>query len=384
MTTTVRSNEKGMALLMALGAIVLIGVLIGGIVFASTQDYRIGGNAVRQTRAGAAAELGMNRIRQDWNTADNNRLKVGDTLKRTFTAPRGASVNVMVTKVAGNFFWVVAEGTAGALGSQATARRRYGSLFRIDAPDIPFMGALTGRGTVLVGGSATVSGKDSVPTGWQGCPAKKDIPGVAMSDTNTIQLPGCSVAKTCVDGNPKYLQDVRAADTATYFVYGNGTYQSLAATANIVVPGGMTLNGIGPVVVGGVCSTGDMKNWGDMLRAVSPTPAGKCETYYPVVHALGDLHISGGQGQGILLVDGDLDMSGGFNFSGAMIVRGSLSTTGTGAHVTGAVMAANVDLDKNSVLGNSSIRYSSCALNAVMNGTAYIKLAKQRAWVDVY
>lgn len=382
MHATMRSNEKGVALLMALSAIVLIGVLIGGIVFVSTQDYRIGGNAVRETRAAAVAELGLNRIRQDWDLADNNRMVVGNTLTRTYTAPNGASANVIITKVAGSFFWVVSEGTAGGLGSQATGRRRYGSLFRLDAPDIPFMGALTGRGQILVGGSATVSGKDSVPSGWQGCPPKKDIAGVAMSDTTSgLKLPGCSVGKTCVTGNPNLLQTTAAADTNTYFTYGNATYQSLAATATVVIPDGQTLTGIGPSVSGGVCNTIPMTNWGDMGRAVTP---GKCESYFPVMHALGNLHVSTGQGQGILLVDGDLDMTGNFQFSGAIIVRGTFSTYGTGAHVTGAVMAANVDLDQNTVLGNSSIRFSSCALNAVMNGTAYPKLAKQRAWVDVY
>jgi hypothetical protein len=380
MHTTVRS-EKGAALVMALSAVVIIGVLIGGIVFVSTQDTRIGSNTLRATRAAGAAELGLNRIRQNWNTADNNRMLVGDTLKRTYTAPRGVSVNVTITKVSPVFFWVVAEAAAGGLGSQATARRRYGSLFRLDSPDIPFMGALTGRGRVTVTGNAIVSGKDSVPSGWAGCPPRDDIAGVAAADTSTAGIPACNAGKNCVDGSPKFVQTPLAADTATYFVYGNATYQSLAAGANVVVSSGGTLTGIGPVIVSGACAMTINTNWGDMLRNVTP---GKCESYFPVIHALGDLHISGGRGQGILLVDGDLFISGGFEFTGAVIVRGSLKTTGTGAHISGAVMAANVDLDDNTVTGNSSIRYSSCALMAVMNGTAYPKLAKHRGWVDVY
>jgi hypothetical protein len=77
-------------------------------------------------------------------------------------------------------------------------------------------------------------------------------------------------------------------------------------------------------------------------------------------------------------------MTGNFQFSGAIIVRGTFSTYGTGAHITGGVMAANVALDQNTVIGNSSIRFSSCALSQVMNGQAYPKLAKKRAWVDLY
>jgi hypothetical protein len=382
MYTTVRS-EKGMALVMALSAIVIIGVLIGAIVFVSTQDSRIGSNTMRASRAAAAAEMGMNRVRQDWVLADNNRLRVGDTLKKAYTAPRGATATVIVTKVSGVFFWVVSEGVAGALGSQATARRRYGSLFRLDSPDIPFMGALTGRGHVTVSGNAIVSGKDSQPTGWSGCPPRDDISGIAAPDTSTANIPACLAGKTCVDGKPKFIQTPLAADTTTYFVYGNGTYQSLAATANVIISAGATLTGLGPVVVSGQCATSVVSNWGDMLRAVLPTPPGACESYYPIIHALGDVHISGGKGQGILLVDGDLFVTGGFEFTGAVIVRGSMHTAGTGAHFSGAVMAANVDFEDDLISGNSSIRYSSCALQAAMNGNAYPKLAKQRAWVDV-
>ncbi len=379
---TTRQSEQGMALLMALSAIVIIGVLVGGVVFVATQDYRVGGNTVRQARAAAAAELGLNRVPVDWNLADNRRLNTGDTVQKRYTAPRGGSVNVTITRLPGSFFWAVAEGTAGALGSQATARRRYGMLFRLDTPDIPFQGALTGRGNILVGGNASVNGHDSVPSGWAGCPPKKDVAGIVMSDTTAgLKLPGCTLGKPCVDGNPKFIQTPAAADTATYFVYGNATYQSLAATASVVLSGGTTLTGLGPVVVAGQCQTSVLTNWGDPVRS---SPAGACESYYPIIHALGDLHLSTGSGQGILLVDGDLDMTGNFKFMGAIIVRGTLSTYGTGAHITGAVMAANVDLDQNTVLGNSSIKYSSCALAAVMNGSAYPKAAKQRAWVDMY
>ncbi len=377
-----RQSEKGMALMMSLGAIVIIGVLMGGVLFVSTQDYRVGGNTVRATRAAAAAELGLNRVPVDWNLADNNRLKTGDTLKKAYTAPRGATANVTITRLAGSFFWAVSEGVAGGLGSQASARRRYGTLFRLDSPDIPFAGALTGRGNILVGGNASVNGHDSIPSGWSGCPPKKDVAGIVMSDTTAgLKLPGCTLGKPCVDGSPKFIQTPAAADTATYFVYGNSTYQDLAATANLVLTGGTTLTNLFPAAAGSVCITSVQTNWGDTRRLI---PAGACESYYPIIHVLGDLHVTGGMGQGILLVDGDLDMTGNVQFMGAIIVRGTLSTYGNGAHITGAVMAANVDLDQNTVLGNSSIKYSSCALNAVMNGSAYPKAAKRRAWVDLY
>jgi len=365
---------------MALGTILIIGLIVAGAVFVSTHDYRKATNTVRETRAVAAADLGLNRLLQEWNPDDNGRLVTNDTIQRTYNVGSG-TVTVLVTRLPGKLFWMLAQAQAGSLGSQASARRRYGMLLRLDTPDIPFMGALTGRGAVQVGGSSTVSGKDAPPTGWTGCPGGTDVAGIAMSDTTSgLKLPGCDVAKSCVDGSPRFLQTLLAADTATYFVYGNSTYQQLAASATKTVGAGTTYSSLGPVVVSGVCQTSDANNWGDPARAL---PAGKCEGYYPIVHALGDLRISGTKGQGILLVDGDLALRGGFEFTGIMIVRGTLSSTGTGAKITGGVMAANINLDENTLLGNSGIQYSSCAINKVMQGSAYLKPVIKRAWVDL-
>ncbi|PYP17225.1 MAG: hypothetical protein DMD52_04860, partial [Gemmatimonadetes bacterium] len=313
-----------MALLMALGAIVIIGVMIGGIVFVSTQDYRIGGNTVRQTRAAAAAELGLNRLPQDWNLADNRR-PVGDTLTKTYTAPRGASVKVTVTKVSGVSFWAVSEGTAGAQGSQATARRRYATLFKLDMPQMNFMGAITTQGNTTVSGNVTVNGNDAPPAGWAACGATAPpVAGAAISPTTTATVNG----SVTLSGSPPVLTSPAAGDTNTYFNYGNSNYQSLAAAATMTYAGGSLLNGVGPLVVGGVCQASvNPPNWGEPTHAA---PATACESYFPIIHALGDLKVTTGRGQGILLVDGDFTVAGNFTFDGAVIVRGGLKMSGTG------------------------------------------------------
>src|SRR5947208_2193835 len=270
MHATIKS-EKGMALLVALGAIVIIGVLVGGVVFVSTQDYRIGGNTVRQTRAAAAAELGLNRVPQDWNLANNQR-PVGNPLVMSYTAPRGASARVTITRVSGVSFWVVSEGTAGALGSQATARRRYGTFFRLDMPQMNFLGAITTQGNTTVNGNVTVSGNDTTPGGWTGCAPAQNVAGAAISPSTTATVNGSVTIK----GNPSTLTTPAAADSNTYFNYGTANYQSLAAAANLTYPGGTMLNGVAPIVVGGVCQPSPMPaNWGEPNHT---TPAGACDT----------------------------------------------------------------------------------------------------------
>jgi len=366
-------------MIMALGAIVVIGVLMGSVLFVSTQDYRVGSNTVRTARAAAAAELGLNRIPVDWNLADNARLKTGDTLKKAYTAPRGATANVVVTRLDGPFFWVVSEGYAGGLGSQASARRRYGVLFRLNMPNMNFMGAITTQGNTTVNGNVTVSGNDAAPAGWSGCGGTQNVAGAAISPTTTATVNG----SVTINGSPTVLTTTAASDTNTYFNYGNSNYQSLAAAANLTYAGGTLLTGIQPLIVGGVCQANAIPaNWGEPNHT---TPAGACDSYFPIIHVLGDLKVTTGRGQGILLVDGDFTVAGNFTFDGAVIARGGLKMSGTGNKIVGAVMAASVSVDDDvSLSGNTSLLYSSCALQAALQSSAYPTQAMQRGWVDLY
>src|SRR2546422_57819 len=378
MRRTLRS-EQGVALMMSLGAIVIIGVLMGGVLFVTTQDYRVGSNTMRSTRAAATADLGLNRVPVVWNLADNNRMQPGDTLKRTFTAP-GGTATVIITRLGGPFFWVVSEGYTGGMGSQASARRRYGTLFRLDLPQMNFLGAITTQGNTTVNGNVSVNGNDAAPAGWAACGSTtQNVAGAAISPTTTATVNG----SVTLNGNPPVLTTPAAGDSNTYFNYGSSNYQSVAAAANLTYPGGTLLTGVLPIAVGSVCQASVIPaNWGDPNRAA---PAGACESYFPTIHVLGDLKVTTGRGQGVLLVDGDFTVAGNFEFTGAVIVRKGLKMSGTGNKITGAVMAASVDVTDNVALaGNTSLQYSSCALLASLSASAYPKQAIQRGWVDMY
>jgi hypothetical protein len=77
-------------------------------------------------------------------------------------------------------------------------------------------------------------------------------------------------------------------------------------------------------------------------------------------------------------------VNGGFEWYGPVIVKGHLSTQGTGGHFNGAVMAADVDLEKNDLLGNALVTYSSCAVADAMIGAAIPKKLTQRSWAEMY
>jgi len=370
-------RRAGMALPMVLGAIVLIGTLIGGVMYLATQDYRVGANTLNETRAEASAEMGLNRVLTDWDQSKNSSMVTGDTMTKSYTDPNGASVNVFITRLPGPFFWAVSEGQTRGNSLQYGARRRYGSLLRLNLPAVNFLGAVTAAGNVRASGNVTVSGNDANPTGWACTGTLNNVPGAVLSPTAQVTFNGTAN----VTGNPGYTTNVAANDTNTFFNYGGLTYTTLAAMANITLTGG-NYNGMAPSVSSGVCNKNSTMNWGDPVRH---SPAAACETYYPVIHITGNASLTGGSGQGILLIDGDLTEAGNFSFFGVVIVRGTIRSTGNSNAVTGVEMAAAVDLgDAVTLSGSTNIQYSSCAVQQVLASSATIGVSKGRAWVNLY
>ena len=370
-------RRSGMALPMVLGAIVLIGTLISGVMYLATQDYRVGANTLNETRAEAAAEMGLNRVLTDWDQSRNTAMATGDTTRVNYTDPSGATVSVFITRLPGTFFWAVSEAQTRGNSLQYGARRRFGSLLRLNTPALNFLGAVTAGGNVRASGNVTVSGNDAYPTGWACTGALNNVPGAVLSPTASVTFNGVAV----VSGNPPYTTNAAASDTNTYFNYGGLTYATLAAMANITLSGG-TYNGMAPALSGTACNKSTTMNWGDAVRH---TPAAACETYFPIIHITGDAHLSTGGGQGILLVDGDLTESGNFSFTGVVIVRGTVRSSGNSNTVTGVLMAAAVDLgDAVTLTGSTNVQYSSCAVQQVLASSSTIGVAKGRAWVNLY
>ena len=384
-------DRRGFALLVALAALVIIGGLIVGAFFASTQEFRIGRNTVLQSRAMTAAEYGLNSaLRSDvWNTKWNFDPTPGTVLKdSSFATADGSSATLRVTYLDNDNYLVVSEGFSGTtLGAQG--RKRLGGLMRLRKPDFNFLGAVTTRGDIKVTGSVQIHGEDTTPDNWDSdeCPPQAAMPGLAVGPSTTPNV-NC---KECISGNPEIDYPAAADNPDTYNIFGDVNYDQLASMADIHIPGGTTLNSMEPEWGtdedgNDYCLTGWKypDNWGDPEHADSKT---SCQGYFPIIHVTGDLHLSGGVGQGILLVDGDLTASGGVNFTGPVIVKGVLSVTGngSGARFLGGVMAENVLLeDPNNMSGNAVVSYSSCAISKAIGGSATAMFDRTRGWIEMY
>ena len=341
-------RRRGLALAVTVGAMATLGVLVAGVFLSATQDFRIGRNTLLQTRALTAAEYGLNAIVSagEWKSVWNTAAPGGPLAEREYLPGDGSVDTVRVYKLARGSLLVVSEGRS-APSPGARARRRIGALVTLRPPTPDPRAALTVRDSASVQVGALISGADALPPGWTCPPVASPAADISAGDTTRAAL--------------------SAADSA-----------AIAASAQAAILAGATIAGPAPAYdPEGRCDLSAPRNWGDPLLARGP--ASPCRDYFPVIHALGDLHVTGGEGQGILLVDGDLTIDGDFQFFGLVMVRGALVTTGTAAHIVGAVVASRASLGAATV-----VQYSRCALSQALLGAAVPAFARAHAWVDMY
>jgi hypothetical protein len=381
--------RRGIALVLSIVAIVVIGALIGGAFFSSSQEYRIGRNSIVEQRAFAAAEMGVNNALLRYGPGSNALIPVtlgnpGDTNQFTTVTPMGDSAKVTVTRLTNNAIWIASAGSAGqALGGTRSVRHS-NLLMNVTRPDINIAGAITTAGGVRVQGAAKIDGTDIAPAGWGSCDvaAERDTAGIAVAPGQSVTVPQSGNAVT---GNPPLSYDAHAADTSTYSHYGSLTWDVLKANANIVVSSDPNPLPVGTATTCDVSGANHIKNWGEPFRVASNLVPG-CQNYFPIIYATGDLHMnSNARGQGILLVEGSLIVNGTFDFVGVIIARNDIKAAKGDMKVTGAMLSRNIDLtDNTSAAGSSFIQYSSCAVNAVTNGVAVVTPVRDRSWAQMY
>jgi len=124
--------------------------------------------------------------------------------------------------------------------------------------------------------------------------------------------------------------------------------QDLAEVADITlgVAGGSTR-----VHLGSGCPATETGNWGTPL-----SPAGSCGAYLPVVVVRGSLEVTGGEGQGVLVVDGSASFLANATFAGLVLAAEAVRLAGD-ARVAGWIRSG----DRVLLEGRALVEGSACA-----------------------
>ena len=394
----VLKNERGMALAIAIVALVVVGALVAGALFSGTQEQRVAENVRRTEASFGVAEQGVYDIIRNWSDPNTKARYAGLypypavapsqstwTFQQTTAASKTGSYNGTIMKLNDGLYLIDMTGQdtmslAGRIRGGG-ASQRMGLITRIRPLALNIQAAVTSGGGNFVAGNVTINGTDSVPTGWAGCPPKDSTKaGVRMEVGDSITKTGSAK----ISGQPPVIHDPTLKDSA-FSVYGDVTFFQLAATANITLPGQNFANSITPATLNGTCNTAIQTNWGDPTN-----PAGPCGDYFPIIYINGDAQINGQSGQGILLVNGGLTVNGGFQFYGITIVKGSITTAGGGgtpAHFWGAMMAQDTVAfsdTSNSFTGGATMLYSKCAIIKALDKTGTGSMLRSRSWVQLF
>jgi hypothetical protein len=376
-------NERGIALPIAIFALVVVGALVAGAFFAGTQEQQLAENARRVTRSFGIAETGLAEQVRDWDPVAYNQQRVyplDSAPVGTVAAPFGTgSYGGYVYKLNDNLFLtdIVGSDRATLTGRVrgSGARQRLGLLTRIRPLDIDIQASLTTQGDVEVRGTSAVSGDDATPTDWVGCdPPGAPLAAVRTSETGRVGTDGRGAT---IDG--AVLRDPTLT-ARTFTEYGDVTFEDLVARAQFRLPGGTYT--IRPTFIGGKCNQADATNWGD-----GQVPNSPCGRYFPIIYVDGDLTLNGDQGQGILLVRGDLSVQGSFEYFGVAIALGEFKTAGGGnttAHFWGGVMARNASLETQNITGHATLNWSKCAVERALSATGTTAPLRSRGWVALY
>ena len=347
------AGRPGFALVLSMVLVLALAVLGTGILVIGTRESAVAGAVSRRARAVRIAEVGVLDAVGAWSTRSVSDLLVGEP--RVLAADARSTTTAVRIDTA--LFLVRSEGRVPGPVGPATARAAV--LVRTLPPDRlgrGFPGALAAAGPVVVTGSGTIAGTDSV-SGGVSAMCEEPTPGVVALDVSIA--PGASVT-----GRPAIEY---AAPPPPPVVDPFGPLASVLAgvryTADVATPRA--------VEQAGVCAI-DSLNWG------SPDPAHPCHDLLPMVAAL-DLTVDGGYGRGVFVVDGDLRLTRGATLEGLIIVHGQL-TLGDGSTIRGAARAASA-----AVMDGSVIR-DGCAVRAVLSAPSLDRAFRppDRWWIPVF
>jgi hypothetical protein len=362
---------------------VVIGALVAGIFFTARIEIRSGENAMSGARATEAAQAGL-------QMGVPNVLSLGATLtdgqsttsSKVQLGTTGSYYQLSVTRLNRYIYLLRSVGTY-EVGSNVAGSRTMAMIVKRYMPEVNIKSAATVVGEPNVGsGAVTVDGNDHTPPGWTGC----DAPGAAEPAIRT------NSSTTDLHSKASIIPSVSTADTSVSNMSSilDTLFFQLAGQANITqTPGHNTTISADPSWNGdGTCKKTDINNWGDPLRTNANHA---CETYFPIVYlnvsknsgALGDVRIHA-YGQGVLLINGNMELNAGSLYNGLILVRGQAGKANGNATINGGIVSQNADLEADGAdfSGTLTINYSRCAVKTALNNLAVTAPATYRGFIQ--
>ena len=375
-------DEAGIALAVAVFAMVVLAAIVAGGYYSAGQEYQIGRAMKSVTASFYAAEVGIAELVNGWEPATYNAMLPGDTLPLgPLVLEGGARFSAIAVRVDDDsnplkrYFYLESVGTPpvglGERRQAATARTRFHEQICCGA-------AATVLFTVDTVQSATqplISGLDRIPTPWPPSVCT-DFPLADAAGLIVQNLSNVGLQPGEIEGNPSTIQDP-SMTLVSMFTFADIDYADIQQLADHELPGGSNPNVSPSLDVNGACDRTDPTNWG-----APEDPNHPCFDYFPIIHVSGVVQLSGNRaGQGILLADDDVRIAGPFRFYGPILALDDLELAGRAEVIGGAVVGEDLLYSGN----KPRLKYSQCAVKRAvrLSRLANGHLLPRRAWVEI-
>lgn len=370
------SGRRGAALLVVLGALALLGAAAAAGLGAVLHAQRAGSRASATAAAFAAAEGARAGAMSGWQARVPPDLAVAAGVEWDAGSWNGAATSVAVTRIAPLVFRMEGRAVAPGPPGERPARRATAALRVVEPASLTVAAALTAGAPITAGpgaaGSVRLDGRDTLLAGWN-CAAADSASVPALATGAPVTLPAASLVGGAVAD--------AGASLASRYLLSWPPPDTLRWVRSLVFAGDLTAPPAEPRLDGaGGCRTGTAEptNWGD------PGRPSVCAGWLPTVHVRGSLDGPVGRGQGVLLVDGDLILRGGFDYRGVIVVGGVLRAGGAGNHVVGAMLARGdaAGGGPSHELDALDLRYSSCVVRTALAAAGVLRPAPTRGWAE--
>lgn len=377
------SRREGFALAGAVLALVLVGAIVTGSFYAVHQEARVTRSAELGDLAQYIAETGLDAVVATVTASDLDTYAVGETRTEAnavsvqYGGRTVGNYTVEFTRLSTHMFVVRSTGvlTIAQAGNPSYSTRTVSSVVRVRNVDMDNQTAVQVFGNLTVKGTSDIVGTDTYLGHWNNCTTNPSSSAVTAQPGANIRTQGAGQIAGPVTRTPMSADD--------FTVFGDLTWSDLVSMATNVYPAGANPSPAPKVDSNGLCDTGNINNWG------APTSnTHVCRNHFPIIYTPGNMSISANsEGQGILLVGGDLRIQSQFEFYGPIIVMGTVDFQG-GAEIKGSVFAygGGVLGEENSTAGNMIVQYSSCAIKRATQGASGLARAipiRNRSWIDL-
>ena len=262
MKTPRMSDERGIALAVAVLALVVIGALVAGSFYAGRVEQR--GGTLYAAQAFEAAEAGLTTTIDNWPAALNTRAVAVDNVFPVASFGGGNEVTVTVTRLSATTSMIRSEGVHRDAGGGLMSRGVVSTLAKYVTTSVPIRAALVSRGNLTVSGTADIYGANSNPPNSSTTSASRDACPVDATSVPAAEVSGAISTNGHPDIVPAAVEHSAALTDSMFLT----PFDALRQAATIVLSSGTTSLSPSPSTTGSpaVCNRTLASNWGEPTR----------------------------------------------------------------------------------------------------------------------